>query len=211
MKAEEMSGVGGVQAHASADELALFILDALDPPARRHLERHVAECAACARALSAEAAAEVALTAAWSEVPRPLAPVLSLPVRPAAVVPVPAPARAVPRPVAAPALRRSSARHHALAGNSWSNGLAAAVLTVLFVGYWNDGGRMTTMMGASGRSRAAGELGEAAQCTRELFTPAPLLLASMAPEPRGARMCTVADPGETPGGLCQEPAAACGE
>jgi anti-sigma factor RsiW len=188
--------------HASADELAQFVIDTLEPGARRHLERHVAACTDCARALAAEAAAEMALLQAWSSVPRPLAPVLNLPVRP-------------PAPAVAPA----RARRHVLAGNSWTNGAAAAMLTVLFVGYWHEGRRPAAH--SHFIDAADGTAFDQALCPLDVFTPAPLF-ASV--EPAGhARMCTAPDVDvqvdvqvddrrdllDSPGGLCQEPTATC--
>jgi hypothetical protein len=190
------------EAHATADELALFVLDALEPPVRRQLERHVATCAACARGLAAEAAAEVALQAAWPQVPRPLAPVLSLPVRPANVADVPAVPIAAAAPVAGQQARkaRPAATSRVLASGSWGNGVAAAVLTVLFVGFWKDGPAPRS----AGPTRPDGALTSEALCTLDVFTPAPLILATSEPP---ARMCPA--PEVAAGGLCQEPTATC--
>jgi hypothetical protein len=99
-------------AHASREELALFVLGALEAAPAARLERHVRGCAACAAALAAEAALENTL--------RDLVPRVRMPARGATVVPLPvAPPRA-----AVPAGRRTP----------WSSAFAAAAAVVL--GVW---------------------------------------------------------------------------
>lgn len=144
-------------AHATADELALFVIDGLDQVAQRRFERHIAVCALCAQALAQEAAAELQLQAVWPQVQRPLAPVLALPRRtrtrrPDAAASVPAPGPVPVAPAVGPG-RKAAAESRFLPaahGASW-NALAAAAMTVLFLGYWTGGGKS---MGA----RAPGSL-----------------------------------------------------
>jgi hypothetical protein len=153
--------------HASPDELALFVMDALDASTRRRFERHVMACAVCGEALAREAAAEVALHAAWpamtEAVERPLAPVL--PLHP---VPVPVAVAAPVVPVSAPTtarrttVRRTTARA-AGASASW-NSFAAAAMTVLFLGYWTDGGRATDAHGRAGFAALDGVMTGPASC-----------------------------------------------
>jgi hypothetical protein len=137
--------------HASADDLALFVIDALAAPARQRLEGHVVACPSCASALAAEAAAEQALQAVWPVVRsgeprragraassnRPLAEVVALP---------------RPRPAVGAAVRPAAPAR--VAYQSSLGGLAAAVVTVLFLGWWTDAGRLMT-----NRSLDAGRLG----------------------------------------------------
>jgi hypothetical protein len=114
--------------HATADEVGLFVIDALGPAARQRFEVHVAACTPCARALAAEAAAEQDLTALWPRVRRPLAEVVPL-LRPRPTPPVSAPAHR------APTARKSPAHQSSFGG------LAAAMVAVLFLGWWTDAGR----------------------------------------------------------------------
>jgi hypothetical protein len=106
--------------HATGDELARYVLNALEPPARRRLESHVGGCASCAEELAAEAAAEVRLGAIWPQLSRPLAAVVAL--APRASLP------ARPRPDARPG--------PATRGRSGLPGLAAAAVALLFAGSW---------------------------------------------------------------------------
>lgn len=174
--------------HATSDELALFVIDALEPGPRRWLERHVGACDACAQALAAEAAAESALVEAWSAVPRPLAPVLSLPVR-------------TPAPVVAPARRAPVA-----VSTGWGDKFVAAALMLLFVGYWRAAGSgdPARLAGGGDSSGAYCALDDGGSCS---LAGAPFarasLLVSNAPATGG--MCA-ADAG---GGLCREPVVVC--
>ena len=144
--APRSSAAAATTPHATRDEIAGFVIDILAPPARDRFERHVAACARCAAALTTEAAAEATLRSLWPRVERPLAPVLPL----SAVQP----ARA--RPVALPARHRSAVRGpRRLASGGIANGLAAAVITVLFMGYWSDGDRAGRPGGAQRFVRAA--------------------------------------------------------
>jgi hypothetical protein len=167
----------------SGDDLALFVMDALESGPRLRLERHVRSCARCAQALAREAAAEVALQAVWPAVERPLAPVLPLhpPVAPAraqAVAPMATGATpALPErsgtPVVATSLRiaevaaprplptRARRQVRASAPGSSLSALAAAAMTVLFLGYFTDGGRsigggIGGRLGSGAGSRAHG-------------------------------------------------------
>jgi anti-sigma factor RsiW len=125
--------------HVTEDEIALFVLDALALPARERFEGHVAGCGACAQVLAAEAAAEETLVALWPSVRRPLAEVVPLP-RPST--------RPAPRPVATRA-------------QSSFGGLAAALVAVLFLGWWTDAGRNMVGLSADG---AAGALSPLMAC-----------------------------------------------
>jgi hypothetical protein len=111
-------------AHASGDDLARFVLDALDAPARARLEHHLRGCAPCAAALAREAAAEMELEALWPRVRRPIAAVVTL--RPRAA-PAAAAAMVAVEAVAAPV--RAAARP----ANGSYGALAAAVMA-LFIG-----------------------------------------------------------------------------
>ncbi len=133
-------------AHADPDDIARFVIDALDDGARLRLERHVMSCPACAAALALEAAAELDLASLYAQQKRPMAPVLTLPVRnPAAALAatpdVAATTETRPSPSAARAGTVVSERARVSVATRWefaSNSLAAAVLTVLFVGYWSQ-------------------------------------------------------------------------
>jgi hypothetical protein len=190
--------------HASPDELALFVMDALDASARRRFERHVMACAVCGEALAREAAAEVALQAAWpavtEAVEHPLAPVL--PLRPV-VVPVVVATPVVPEPVAAPAPPRRKSARAAGASASW-NSFAAAAMTVLFLGYWTDGGRATDAHGRAGFAAFDGVLMTQASCGIDedgdpglcVSSPAsPLLCSSGGPDPRACLAAAAVDDG----------------
>jgi hypothetical protein len=156
-------------AHVTPDEVALFVLDALSPVARQRFEGHVAGCGPCGQALAAEAAAEEALVALWPAVRRPLAEVVPLSRAGAVRSRVPA-AAAVPVPA-----RRPPA---GMVAQSSFGGLAAAVVAVLFLGWWTDAGRNITGIGPggsavgltpltaglSGSALASGETGEGPVC-----------------------------------------------
>jgi anti-sigma factor RsiW len=161
--------------HLSSGELELYVLDALGPAARLHLERHVSVCAACARSLAAEAALEMALGQLWPEVRcarRPLA----------AVVPL----RRAARPV--PARR--------VQGRAPLGGLAAAAMAVLFIGWWSDGARFDSRVPsaviAPPACAAPPVEGATDLCVAEA-SPAPGALASWAacapPAPAFAGLC----------------------
>jgi hypothetical protein len=155
-------------AHATPDEVGLYVLDALSPVARQRFEGHVAGCGPCGQALAAEAAAEEALVALWPAVRRPLAEVVPLPRS--------SPVRS---PVAAPApvpLRRPAG---GMVAQSSFGGLAAAVVAVLFLGWWTDAGQNITGIGPGrsavglapltafplpGTALASGETGEGPVC-----------------------------------------------
>jgi anti-sigma factor RsiW len=92
--------------HPTREEIARYVVAALEPPAMERLEEHLATCPECARALAAEARFEVAL---WKIVPAAR--------EEGAVVPLPH--RLAPR------------RRTWLAVGSSSAGLAAAVLLCL--------------------------------------------------------------------------------
>jgi hypothetical protein len=64
------------------DDLQRFVLNALPFADSDRLQRHVAGCETCARALMTEARAERTLRELWPQVSRPTAPVI--PLRPAA-------------------------------------------------------------------------------------------------------------------------------
>jgi hypothetical protein len=190
----------GAEAHASADELLAFVLDVLEPAARRTLERHVGGCGICARALAGQAAVEVALGDAWAGVPRPLAPGLSFALPRPVRAPDPADVETRAVPAVAPSPRTA---RRVWASNSWGNGLAAAMLTVLFVGYWHEGGRAHAPVVAAA---PVGEGADLALCAREPFTPATLPAGEDA-----ERMCTSPRPPVSfeRAGLCQADDRAC--
>jgi len=70
--------------HARREELELYVLGALEPPALVRLEGHVRRCAACAGALAEEARLETTLRALVPAARRAPAKVVRLPERPAA-------------------------------------------------------------------------------------------------------------------------------
>jgi hypothetical protein len=119
--------------HASADEIALFVIDALGPAGRQRFEAHVAGCRSCGQALAAEAAAEQELVALWPSVQRPLAEVVPL-------------ARPTPPPAA---VRRPARLFQGVVQGS-PGGLAAALVALLFVGWWTDAGRNMAGMAVDG-------------------------------------------------------------
>ena len=119
-------------AHASGDDLARFVLDALDAPARTRLEHHLRGCPRCAAALAREAAAEMELEALWPRVRRPIAEVVTL--RPRAAPAAAAAAAVVAAEAAAPPVRAA-----ARPANGSYGALAAAVMA-LFIGWWADAG-----------------------------------------------------------------------
>jgi hypothetical protein len=123
-----LSPAGSPGPHATADEIALFVIDGLALAARQRFEGHVAACSSCARALAAEAVVEQDLAALWPRVRRPLAE----------VVPLRRPRPALP---AAPPVRRAPAARKNPAHQSSFGGLAAAMVAVLFLGWWTDAGR----------------------------------------------------------------------
>ncbi len=134
--------------HPAADDIARFVIDALAPTARQRFEEHVAACAPCARALAAEAAAEEALAALWPSVRRPLAEVVPLSTR----RPAPAAAPAAPAPVPIiPATRGAAGAR----GSHSSQGGLAALVAVLFLGWWTDAGRNFAGVSAGASSRLA--------------------------------------------------------
>jgi hypothetical protein len=124
-----MSAARPAEAHASAADLELYVIDALAPATRRQVEQHVATCDRCALGLQAEAVLEVTLGQLWSEVQRARRPV-------AAVVPL-RPRRSGGAPC--PPMRRSGPL----------GGLAAAAIAVLFIGWWTDGGRIDSLRSPS--------------------------------------------------------------
>ena len=124
-------------AHASPDEVALYVIDALAHPARQRLESHVAACPSCAGALASEAVAEQTLRALWPSVRRPLAEVVPL-----------------PRPESTRASAPSSTRSSLGLQGSFG-GLAAAVVAVLFFGWWLDAGQMVRTIDTSAGDRLA--------------------------------------------------------
>jgi hypothetical protein len=160
--------------HATAAEIELYVIDALGAAGRRRFERHVAACHLCAGQLAAEAAAEVVLVALWPRVSRPLAAVV--PLRPLPQVAMkPPPSGAVWQRARAP-------------GRGSAGGLAAAVVAVLLMGWWSEGGRASSgprssptaplaacvATGSAGRARA---LQDRLSCIDET-PPAPAALAS---------------------------------
>jgi hypothetical protein len=194
MKGQGRSAAAGT--HATADQVALYVLDALDAGERRRFERHVMACAACGEALAAEAAAELELQAAWPAIDRPLAPVINLPgVRREIDVP-PAPAAVVP-PV------RAQPVTGAARGSSW-NGLAAAAMTFLFLGYWTNGGRVLGPRDPMNDLAQVDPCGPTAICASLLPAPAPAGGAPWACSAEDApqAMCTSVAPES---GLCRAP------
>ncbi len=59
--------------HLSRDDLALYVMGALEPEPSAALEQHVAACSACAAALAREARLEVALHEVGASLERPRA------------------------------------------------------------------------------------------------------------------------------------------
>jgi anti-sigma factor RsiW len=147
-----------VDMHAIGDELALYVLNALEPAARQRLESHVAGCASCAEELAAEAAAELELEALWPQLSRPVAAVVAL-----------APRASVPQPAACPA--------PAARGRSVLPTLAAAAVALLFAGSWlhrpsagREGDAMAFSSIAACFAPAAGMEGEGEAATCALDT-----------------------------------------
>jgi hypothetical protein len=191
MRADGSFGRVAPGEHASADDLALFVVDALAAPARQRLEGHVASCLSCAAALAAEAAAEQALREVWPVLRQraraPLAEVVALP-------------RPAPRPAPAARSRPRVPQQGSLGG------LAAAVVTVLFVGWWTDAGRLIGG-GRIDEARAGAPL-TACLLTgqRSIADDAQVRICAPAPPSLGAMaswgMCAAGAPAG-PGGICR--------
>jgi hypothetical protein len=128
--------------HATSDELALYVIDALDGARKGAVETHLMVCEGCADRLAREASVEAAL----EEVARLAEERACAPLR-AAVIPLavsvasshggdarPSAAAVVPAPIL-PLPPKPSARRHVLERNRWAGGvvgaLAAAAALVL--------------------------------------------------------------------------------
>jgi anti-sigma factor RsiW len=68
--------------HATASDLGLYVMGALDFADGSRVERHVLECASCAAALAREARLEVALLQIGQRMPAPAAPAIGTPRQP---------------------------------------------------------------------------------------------------------------------------------